>query len=142
MLATALLVLPPITGRILPAVPGFPHGGWAGFGGFWLSFQLAEALTLVIALWLASRAPAARAGFGFAAAATAVQMIGFETIARTDMWNRWVVLLTDIPAAPMALAAGFLAAALLWWAWRKATPPARRPAHDMDNRDRLVAAKA
>ncbi|WP_447407144.1 hypothetical protein, partial [Clostridium perfringens] len=31
MLATALLVLPPIIGRLFPALPGFPHGGWAGF---------------------------------------------------------------------------------------------------------------
>lgn len=127
MLATALLILPPITGRIFPALPGFPHGGRAGFGGFWFSFQLAEALTLVIALWLASRTPAARAGFGFAAAATAVQMIGFETVARTDMWKRWVVLLTDIPAAPMAVAAALLTAALLWWAWRKVKPQPRWP---------------
>jgi hypothetical protein len=124
MLATALLVLPPIVARLLPDLPGFPHGGWAGFGGFWLAFQLANVLTIAIALWLARRRQAARAGFGFAAAATAAQMIGFETIARTDIWNRWVVLLTEIPPAPMAVAAGFVAAALLWAAWRKV--PSRR----------------
>src|SRR3569623_1355774 len=28
MLATALLVLPPGIGRLFPAIPGFPHGGW------------------------------------------------------------------------------------------------------------------
>ena len=127
MLATALLVLPPITGRIFPALPGFPHGGWAGFGGFWLAFQLAEGLTLALALWLASRTPAARAGFGFAAAATAAQMIGFETIGKTDMWSRWVARLTEIPPAPLALAAGLVAAALLWWAWRKVPSRTRRP---------------
>lgn len=117
MLATALLVLPPVIGRLFPAIPGFPHGGWAGFGGFRLSFQLAEAVTLLLAIWLAGRRPGARAGFGFAAIATAAQMIGFETFGTTDLWKRWVVLLTDMPAAPMAVGAGIVAAALLYWAW-------------------------
>ncbi|MEG3175338.1 hypothetical protein U1872_03790 [Sphingomonas sp. RB3P16] len=127
MLATALLVLPPIIGRIFPDVPGFPHGGWAGFAGFRLAFQLAEGLTLLIAVRLASRRPAGRVGFGLAAASTAAQMIGFETIARTKIWDRWVVALTEIPTAPMALAAGLITAALLWWAWRKARSQTRRP---------------
>lgn len=131
MLSTSLLVLPPIIARILPQLPGFPHGTWTGFGGFWLAFQLANGLTLAIALWLASRTPAARAGFGFAAAATAAQMIGFETIARTDMWARWVVVLTEIPASPVALAAGLVAAVLLWWAWRKVPPQTPRPLNNM-----------
>ena len=123
MLATALLVLPPIIGRLFPAIPGFPNGGWAGFGGFRLSFHLGEAVALAIAIWLASRKPDARFGFGFAAAATAAQMVGFETIGKTELWNRWVILLAQLPSAPMALAAAAAAAALLWWAWQKA--PAR-----------------
>lgn len=132
MLATALLVLPPIVGRLLPWLPGFPVGGWAGFGGFRLSFQLAEALTLLIAIGLATRAPSARAGFGFAAMATAMQMIGFETIGRTAAWERWVVTLTNIPPAPIAVAGGAVTAALLWWAWRsvpkRSSPPTHRTA--------------
>lgn len=121
MLATALLVLPPVIGRLFPAIPGFPHGGWAGFAGFRLALQLAETLTLLIALHLARRSPAARTCFGVAALATAAQMIGFETIGRTSAWARWVTLLTDIPSAPMAMAAGIGAMLLLWWAWRRGT---------------------
>jgi len=117
MLGTALLVLPPVIARLLPAVPGFPHGGWAEFAGFRAAFQLAETITLLTALWLASRRPAARIGFGFVAVSTAVQMIGFETIGRTDFWNRWVMILTEIPPVPMSLAAGIITLALLWWAW-------------------------
>ncbi|NKJ45111.1 MULTISPECIES: hypothetical protein [unclassified Novosphingobium] len=108
MLATALLVLPPIIGRLFPTIPSFPHGGWAGFGGFRLSFQLAESVTLLLAIWLASRRPDARAGFGFAAIATAAQMVGFETIGTTHLWSRWVTLLTNISPAPMADGAGAL----------------------------------
>jgi hypothetical protein len=118
MLATALLVLPPIIGRLFPLIPGFPHSGWAGFGGFRLALQLAEGLTLAIALSLARRSSAARVGFGLAGLATAAQMIGFETVGRTSAWNRWVTLLTDIPSTPMAFTAGTVAAILLWRAWR------------------------
>jgi hypothetical protein len=118
MLATALLVLAPIIGRLFARIPGFPHGGWAGFGGFRLALQLAEGLTLVIALNLAHRSSTARFGFGLAAFATAAQMVGFETIGRTSAWNNWVMLLTEIPSMPMALAAGTSTALLLWWAWR------------------------
>ena len=119
MLATALLVLPPVIGRIFPAIPGFPHGGWAGFAGFRASFLLAEAITLGASLWLATRRSTARIGFGFAAMATVTQMVGFETVGRTDLWSRWVITLTDIPPASMSLAAGMTTALLLWWAWRE-----------------------
>jgi hypothetical protein len=71
------------------------------------------------------KTPAARTGFGIAAVATAAQMIGFETIGRTGFWVRWVDLLTRIPAAPMALAAGLATAALLFWAWRRVPPRSR-----------------
>lgn len=119
MLATALLVLPPIIGRLLPAIPDFPQGGWAGFGGFRLSFQLAEAITLVIAVSLSSRSLDARAGFGFAAVATAAQMIAFEAVGTSQLWDRWVTLLTRFPSAAMSLAAAATAATLLIWAWKK-----------------------
>lgn len=119
MLATALLVLPPIIGRLMPVIPGFPHGGWAGFGGFRLALQLAEGLTLLIALGLARRSPGSRIAFGVAALATAAQMIGFETIGRAQAWDRWVALLADLPSGPIALAAGTSAALLLGWAWRQ-----------------------
>jgi len=128
MLATALLVLPPVIGRLFPAIPGFPHGGWAGFAGFRLSLQLAEGITLLIALNLSRRSPGARTCFGFAALATAAQMVGFETIGRTPAWERWVTLLTEISSAPTSLAAGVGAALLLWWAWRR-TPSAATEAN-------------
>lgn len=118
MLATALLVLPPIIGRLFPALPGFPHGGAAGFAGFRLSFDLAEGVTLLLALWLAGRRRGGRGPFGFAAAATAAQLIGFETIGRTAVWDRLVLSLTNVPIAPISATAGVGAAFLLAVAWR------------------------
>ena len=111
MLGTALLVLPPILGRLFPALPGFPESG-----GFALSFQLAEAVTLVLALWLAARDRQGRTAFGFVAAATLAQMLGFAATARLALWERFVAMLAKLPTAPMSLAAGLAAAALLWWA--------------------------
>jgi hypothetical protein len=124
MLATALLVLPPIIGRLFPVLPGFPHSGWAGFGGFSLSFHLANALTVILAIWLATRARDARNGFGFAAASTAVQMIGFEVVAHFSWWDRWVVILTDLPTLWMSVAAGAFTVGLLVWAWKSVPPRA------------------
>ncbi len=42
------------------------------------------------------------------------RMIGFEAIGRTDISNRWVVVPAEISPAPMALAAAFIATALLF----------------------------
>lgn len=119
MLATALLVLPPIIGRLFPLIPGYPTGGEAGFAGFRLSFYLGGGLTLAIALWLALTRRGSGLGFWFAAASTAIQMIGFDTIGQTTGWERFVVMLTRLPVAPLALLGGVGAALLLWWAWRK-----------------------
>ncbi|KQM85850.1 hypothetical protein ASE73_12545 [Sphingomonas sp. Leaf24] len=122
MLATALLVLPPILGRLLPAVPGYPSGGVAGFDGFHLSFELANLLTLLIAIVLAMRREARGVGFAFAAIATAAQMIAFETIGDTDAWHRCAILLTDMPPLLLAVAAMLASGALLWWAWHLVPP--------------------
>lgn len=129
MLATALLVLPPILGRLLPAIPGFPVGGSAGFGGFRLSFHLANLLTLLIAASLATRRPSRGIGFAFAAIATAAQMIAFETIGGSDAWQRCVTVFTDLPPAPLAVAAAIANGALLWWAWRMVPPHVARHDH-------------
>ncbi len=122
MLATALLVLPPILGRLLPAVPGYPSGGVAGLDGFHLSFELANVLTLLIAIVLAMRREARGVGFAFAAIATAAQMIAFETIGDTAAWHRCVMLLTDMPPGLLAVAAMVASGALLWWAWHLVPP--------------------
>lgn len=126
MLATALLVLPPILGRLLPAIPDFPTGGAAGFGGFRLSFHLANLVTLLTAILLAMRGPRRGIGFAFAAAATAAQMIAFETIGGTATWQRCITLLTDLPPAPLAIAAAVASGALLDGVWRIVPPRVAR----------------
>lgn len=120
MLGTALLVLPPILARLFALLPGFPQGGWAGFAGFRLAFHLGELVALFAALWLASRRPAARTGFGIVALATAVQMVGFETLGATRFWEQYVVAITQIQPRPLAISAGIGVFLLLWWAWRQA----------------------
>lgn len=117
-------MLPPILGRLLRTIPDYPTGGAAGFGGFRLSFHLANLMTLLIAIVLAVRGP--KRSFAFAAAATAAQMIAFETIGGTAAWERCVTLLTDLPPAPLAIAAATASGALLYWAWRTVPPRATR----------------
>jgi hypothetical protein len=123
MLATALLAAPPVLARLLQLLPFLPEDGAERFR---LCFHLSEAVMLGLALWLAARRPQARAAFGFAALVTAAQMIGFETVARAAWWDGLVLRLTDIPTAPMALAAAGVTVMLLYWAW--ASVPPRSPA--------------
>ena len=42
-------------------------------------------------------------------------------------WDRCVVVLTDLPALPLAFAAGAGTAAILSWAWRRGGPQAEGP---------------
>lgn len=124
MLATAVLALPPIFGRLFPAIPGFPMDGALGMSGFQLSFQLSETVALAIALLLACGRAAARLPFGFAAAATVAQMVGFATLGQTRVWGEFVTWLAGLPAIPLAVVAGVVALALLLWAWGRAGPRA------------------
>ena len=120
MLATALIVLPPILGRLVQRVPLIPTNGGFGWSEPELAFMLAWVATIAIALALA-RGPA-RTAFGIAAATTLAQAVGFLTIGTMPAWESFVVRLIALPVAPVALTGGIGAFGLLWWAWRVVPP--------------------
>lgn len=111
MLATVLLILPPMIGRLLQRVPGLPPG-------FEPSFYAGELLGAAIAAWFWWRDR--RDGGAF----LAVALVDLAQCLCFGVWSgeavaRVVALLDPLPTA--ALAAG-ASALVLWSAWR----PARR----------------
>lgn len=118
MLATVIIVLPPVLGRLVQRVPLIPPDGALGVSATVVAFLLAWAVTLALALMLARGQ--ARIAFAVAALSTLAQMLAFLTVTRTAAWEDFVGRLIAIPVAPVALAAGLAAFALLCWAWRQA----------------------
>lgn len=123
MLATVILVLPPITARILPAIPGFPGKGATGIPTFEMAFQTGELISIALALWLARR-PGAKRPFVAVAITCAVQMITFaipRSVALDGVGNA----LAALPAVPVALVGMIVAAVALALSWRGPLLPAR-----------------
>ncbi|MBY9063235.1 hypothetical protein K7957_09855 [Sphingomonas yunnanensis] len=125
MLATALLVLPPIIGRLFPAVPGFFDWEVARHSGFALSFQLAMLVSIggALAMWRGRRDGGA---FLVVAASLVLQAVAFDTVAASMAWESAAkALLTVTPALLFALGA-LAAAGALTEGWLR-VPPRPRP---------------
>lgn len=126
MLATVILVLPPITARIMPAIPGFPTKAATGVPMFEMAFQTGEFLSILLALWLAHRS-GAKLPFVAVAVACAVQMVTFA-IPGNAMLDGVGNALAALPAIPVALAGIVIAAVALALSWRGPLLPARAAA--------------
>lgn len=114
MTATLFLMLPPILGRMLPALPGFP--AIDGVPPFALSFHVAQVIAVVGALLLSRQACRGAPLLRAVALLIAVQSVAFETLARTMAWERVTIGLQKVPAPflggfGLAVAAGILAVA-------------------------------
>ena len=124
MLATAVLVLPPALGRVLPALmPGVPP-----FDAFPPAFHAAEAIALLLAVIAARADPRQARPFMLVAACCAVQMAGFALLAPSPAAARGYAVVAAVPAHVLAMVALAVSAAVLWWAWRAGGDTRRRPA--------------
>lgn len=117
MLATVLLLLPPVLGRLMPLVPGFPPG-------FEPSFYAGQVLAAALGLWLWSRDRRDGAPFAATALVLLVHGILFATW-HGEPLARLIAAIPPLPFAALAAGAAFL---LLWTAWRPAAAPRRRAA--------------
>lgn len=103
MLATVLLVLPPVVARLPIAVPPQFHAG--------------EAVSALVALamYLARR----RDGLPFliVIGVMLIEVIAFESFGASALWARWFAGLGTLPPGLLALAAMGCAAAAIWSAW-------------------------
>jgi hypothetical protein len=124
MLATALLVLPPILGRLVPIAPGFADMAILGRRGFALAFHIGQAMAIVAALtvYLADRRGQP---FLLVALSLALQSVLFETWAASGWWAGFAVRTVAVPTPLLFVAGVAAAAATLWQGWQR-VPPRRR----------------
>lgn len=126
MTGTLFLMLPPILGRMLPAVPGFPR--IEGLHPFALSFHVAQVVAALGAFWLSRQARGGAAVLRAVGMVILVQSLGFETVARTGAWQTIVGALTSLPAPLLAGAGILVAAGVLAAAWAREPGRGRRTA--------------
>jgi len=126
MLATVFLVLPPILGRLLPIVPGFPRDG-AILPTFALSFQVAQVLTALGALAMAQRYRRAAPPFLLVVATLAFECLAFATFANGAAWQTAAYAALAIPTWLLAAAGILVGAGVVAFAWRR-PPRAHMPA--------------
>ncbi|MEP9400767.1 hypothetical protein [Sphingomonas sp. VNH70] len=112
MLATVLLVLPPVLGRLAGWIPGFPPG-------FEPSFHAAQLVSAAIAAGLWWRDRRGGAPFAVVAVVLPIQSLSFA------LWDGqpFVGFAATLPPLPFAAVAAAASLELLWTAWR---PTARR----------------
>lgn len=124
MLSTILLVLPPITARLFPAIPGFPG---EGLGKFLPSLHLSEGLAAAIALGLAWRHRRAALPFLIVAAASIAQSAIMET-ARPWGYEAAGLAIGPVPAPLLAAIGLALGIVTVWSGWSATVTPRRRMA--------------
>ena len=104
MLATVLLVLPPVIARL--PIPRFFHSG--------------ELIVIALALLILWREPRARTPFLALIGVQILVIILFETLGVSPGWDGVVTAFSKLPVAPFSLGAGLLALGALLLAWSRA----------------------
>lgn len=124
MLATGLLVLPPILARLVPLLPDFADMGVVGVHGFVLAFHVGQGLAMIgaLVLYLADRR--ARA-FLVVAVSIGLQSVLFATAGASPFWETLATSTTAIPTGLLALIGATATAAVLYQGWTR-IPPRRR----------------
>lgn len=117
MLATPLLVLPPVVARLMQHVPGFPADGALGLSGFALSLHLGEALAAAIALALYARDRRHGGAFLVAAVASAGQSLLYATLGASTSWAAATRTIAGLPMGPVAAVAAAIAGVGVALAW-------------------------
>jgi hypothetical protein len=127
MLATPLLLIGPVTARLVPLiVPGLMMRGPEDLGKFAATVHISNGVTLVFALLLFATAPRFGKPFLIVAAAAALQSVGFEILGPMPAWQN---AFHAYGQSPLALALGVSLAiglALVWFGWQAGRPAPKR----------------
>jgi hypothetical protein len=117
LLATALFLIPPILSRLSPLVPPLAVTGPEDFHKIGYGVQIANTITLAIALTLASRSGKHGRPFLIAAVLVAISMVLFDTVGRWPEWQALFARFANWPLAPSIAAAAAAGAAIGWAGW-------------------------
>jgi uncharacterized membrane protein YozB (DUF420 family) len=120
MLATIFFLIPPILSRLLPALPPFAISGPQDFHRFAWGVHLSLGLTILLALYLARRAPRHGRPWLIFAGVVVAQAAAFE-LSASPAWERSFAALAGLPL-PLVVSLGFFAATLAIWAGWSAVP--------------------
>lgn len=125
MLATVFFLLPPILGRLAPALPPLTPSGPQDMWKLGVGFQLANAIAAGIPFILAWRTPKHGRPFIEVGTLIVVGALLYQTVGGTAAWRQLFAQAANIPAPALALAAG-VAGVLVgyagWIAGRRPTP--------------------
>ena len=128
LLATAIFLLPPMLGRLAP----LPLGWNPAQPDFWeklrIGFHLGNIATAGIAFFIAWRAGRNGKPFVQAGLLVLLSSLLFEIPGGTAPWWALYRHFADIPALPLAIAAGLFGAAVGWAGWRAGSRPKTRVA--------------
>lgn len=125
LLATPLLLLPPILGRIVPVPDALTALSSDPIPGFGWSVRIGAVTAIAIAVFLYARRPRDGQAFLVTAAALSVFTVFFDTLGRSGFWHgamRWLAAQPDAAVLGTAAALGALAS---WSGWVAGRRPAR-----------------
>jgi hypothetical protein len=125
MLATVFFLIPPIIGRLMPALPPLAITGPETLYRFAYGVLIALALTTALALALAARAPKHSRPWLVLAGLLVAHATVFQTVGQTESWQRLFVRLADVPV-PLLISIGFaVSIAATWAGWIAGMSPQR-----------------
>lgn len=122
LLATALLLLGPALGRVLP-IP-FLAAGWDFVPAFETGLRITLALAVIIALLMTRGANAAgrRAGLTIVAI-LGLAWAGFEIVPFIAVWADMYASLGAVSPVALGISGLVLGAIIAWWAWEAGKKP-------------------
>jgi hypothetical protein len=119
LLATAIFLLPPILGRLSPALPGLSIAGPQDFWKLEIGFQIANGLTAALAFALAVHSGKHGRPFYLAGILTLLGAVLFQTIGEMAWWERVYAGAAEIPVLPFTLTAAVAGAAIAYLGWTR-----------------------
>lgn len=123
MLVTALLVLPPVTARLVQ-VAARTAGLEAPSMG--MSFLVAHVVTIAVALVVAERRRADARPFLILVGLSLFKMASYPLLGSDDGWRAMLAAYSRSDPLPSVAAAAALSLAVLVWAWRTVPPRPRK----------------